>query len=287
LAAWTWRDSRDWPIVECPYGARPTPLRTLHQGGDLDYQQLSEDYLALLRDCLTGLIYDDPPLDWTGVGLRDFDRKSREIGMDWPARAHSMIGRARMLQLQRAVTFVIDRGIPGDFIETGAWRGGACILMRAVLKLRGVTDRKVWVADSFKGLPPPNAERYPVDRNDKLYTVPALAVSLEAVKANFARYGLLDEQVVFLEGWFRDTLPQAPIGRLAILRLDGDMYESTMDAFAALYDKVSPGGFVIVDDYGVYPSCKAATQDFRVSRRITDKIYDIDGSGVYWQRGVA
>jgi O-methyltransferase len=159
--------------------------------------------------------------------------------------------------------------------------------MRAVLKVRGVTDRRVWVADSFRGLPPPNPERYPVDRGDHLHTIRALAVSLDAVRDNFARYGMLDDQVVFLEGWFRDTLPTAPIERLAILRLDGDLYESTTDALSTLYDKVSVGGFVIVDDYGAYPSCRAATIDFRASRRVTERMYDIDGSGVFWQRGVA
>jgi hypothetical protein len=253
----------------------------------MSLEALRGAYLDLLRNCLTGLVYADPPLDWSGEGLRPFDRKVRENGMDWPARAHSMIGHKRMLQLQRAAEFVLDNDIAGDFIETGAWRGGACILMRAVLKLRGVIDRRVWVADSFRGLPPPNPESYPADRGDHLHTIRALAVSLDAVRDNFARYGMLDDQVVFLEGWFRDTLPAAPIERLAILRLDGDLYESTMDALCALYDKVSVGGFVIVDDYGAYPSCRAATIDFRASRRVTERMYDIDGSGVFWQRGVA
>ncbi len=246
-------------------------------------EELGDVYLELLRNCLTGLVYDDPPLEWSGIGLRPFDRRQREAGLDWPARAHSMIGAKRMLQLQRAAELVIDGGVPGDFIETGVWRGGACILMRAVLKVRGVTDRRVWVADSFRGLPPPRPDRYPVDRGDHLHTIRALAVSVDAVRSNFARYGMLDEQVVFLEGWFRDTLPSAPIDRLAILRLDGDMYESTMDALSALYHKVSPGGFVIVDDYGAYPRCRAAIEDFRSARGITAAMHDIDGSGVYWQ----
>jgi hypothetical protein len=249
--------------------------------------ELRDAYLGLLRDCLTGLVYDDPPLEWSGVGVRPFDRRARETGVDWPARAHSMIGAARMLQLQNAVEQVLDHRIAGDFIETGVWRGGACILMRAVLKVRGITDRRVWVADSFRGLPPPTPERYPVDRGDHLHTIRALAVSLDAVRGNFARYGMLDEQVVFLEGWFRDTLPSAPIEKLAILRLDGDMYESTMDALSALYDKVSEGGFVIVDDYGAYPRCRAAIEDFRAARNILERMRDIDGSGVFWRRGVA
>jgi hypothetical protein len=249
-------------------------------------ENLRSLYLDLMRDCLTGMIYDDPPQEWKGEGVRPFDRKARELGMDWPARAHSMIGQKRMLQLQRAAEFVLERGIPGDFIETGVWRGGACILLRAVLKVHGVTDRRVWLADSFAGLPQPDPDHYPADRGDTLHTYPALAVALETVRENFVRYGLLDDQVVFLKGWFRDTLPTAPIDRLAILRLDGDLYESTIQPLSTLYDKVSVGGFVIVDDYNLFPNCRAAIMDFRQSRGIADRMYDIDGSAVFWQRGV-
>lgn len=249
--------------------------------------ELRTRYLDLMRNCLIGMIYEDPPLEISVEGgLRPFDRVAREIGMDWPSRAHSMIGQRRMLQLQRAAEFVIERGVAGGFIETGVWRGGACIMLRAVLKAWGVTDRRVWVADSFAGVPRPNPERYPADRGQKLHGFPALAVPIETVRANFARYGLLDEQVMFLQGWFRDTLPIAPIEKLAILRLDGDLYESTMDAFSALYDRVSVGGFVIVGDFGVFPNCRAAVVDFRRERGISDRIYDIDGSGIFWQRGV-
>jgi len=250
-------------------------------------EELRARYLDLMRNCLIGTIYDDPSLEFkVDGGLRPFDRVAREIGKDWPSQAHSMIGHKRMLQLQRAAEWVIDRGVPGDFIETGVWRGGASIMLRAILKAWDVTDRRVWVADSFAGLPRPDPERYPADRDDILHSYPALAVSIEAVRANFARYDLLDEQVVFLKGWFRDTLPTAPIEKLAILRLDGDLYESTMDALSALYDKVSPGGFVIVDDYGAFPNCRAAVADFRGKRGIEDRIHDIDGTGVFWQRGV-
>lgn len=80
--------------------------------------------------------------------------------------------------------------------------------------------------------------------------------SLEEVQENFRRYNLLDDQVQFLKGWFCDTLPTAPIEKLAVLRLDGDLYESIMDGLNALYDKVSPGGFIIVDDYGDFEPCR-------------------------------
>jgi O-methyltransferase len=101
--------------------------------------------------------------------------------------------------------------------------------------------------------------------------------------ANFERYGLLDQQVRFLEGWFKDTLPNAPIARLAVLRLDGDMYEATMQALDALCAKVSPGGFVIIDDYHEVPACRQAVDDFRTAHGLDHEILEIDGSGVYWR----
>ena len=242
-------------------------------------------YLDLIRASLTGLLHEDPALaERVGGGQVPFDRGRRESGKDWPATALSMIGARRMLQLQRAVEYTLDQGVPGDFIETGVWRGGACILVRAILAARGVTDRRVWVADSFQGLPRPDAARYPKDAGNMLYAFDQLSVSADDVRANFARYRLLDDQVRFLEGWFRDTLPAAPIERLAVLRLDGDLYESTMEALEALYDKVSPGGIVIVDDYSVLECCRAAVNDFRQRRGIIETIYRVDGSGVHWQR---
>ena len=249
-------------------------------------------YLDLLADVLCNTIYRDPPID-TGLrvrlGLRrppGFDPAKRAGGVDWPSQAHTMIGRARLDNLRMAVTQVIEDGIPGHLIETGVWRGGACIYMRGILKAWGADDRIVYVADSFKGLPAPDAARYPDDATMDLHTHSALAISAEQVRENFSRYGLLDDQVVLVEGWFRDTLPHLPAQQLAVLRLDGDMYESTTDALDALYQRVSPGGFVIVDDYGIIPACRAAVTDFRERNGITDPIIPIDDSGVYWRRAL-
>lgn len=195
-----------------------------------------------------------------------------------------MIGLKRLDNIQYCIADILRRQVPGDLIETGVWRGGATIFMRAVLKVMGDTERRVWVADSFCGLPKPDTEHYPADRDDRLWTQEALAISLEEVKNNFRKYDLLDEQVQFLVGWFRDTLPKAPMTQLAILRLDGDMYESTMDGLQYLYPKLSPGGYVIVDDYETAASCKAAVSDYRARCHITEEIQHIDAAGVFWQR---
>ena len=196
--------------------------------------------------------------------------------------AHTMIGRTRIDNLHACLDRIAVDGVPGDLIETGVWRGGATIFMRAWLMAHGITDRTVWVADSFDGLPPPTL---PQDEGVDLSkrTNPFLAVPRTEVEALFARYDLLDGQVRFLQGWFRDTLPTAPIERLALLRLDGDLYESTMDALQALYHKVSPGGFVVVDDYYTNPTCAAAITDFRTARGITASTIDIDKDALYWR----
>lgn len=212
-----------------------------------------------------------------------FDAAAREIGRDWPADAETMVGLKRLANVRQCLESVLADGVPGDFVETGAWRGGTCIYARAILAAHGVTDRTVWVADSFEGLPAPDG-RFDADAGDQHHTKADLAVSADQVRDNFRRYELLDDQVRFLEGWFSDTLATAPIEQVAVLRLDGDMYASTMDAFDALYDKVPVGGYVIVDDYGAVPSCQQAVGDFRAARGITDEIHVIDWAGVYWRK---
>ncbi len=195
-----------------------------------------------------------------------------------------MIGMKRLDNIQFCVNDVIQKKIPGDLIETGVWRGGATIFMRAILKAHNISDRSVWVADSFEGLPMPNADEYPLDAGDKHHKFSELAISVEQVQLNFEKYGLLDQQVKFLKGWFRDTLPKAPIEKLAVLRLDGDMYESTMDALNALYPKLSIGGYLIIDDYGAVPGCKKAIHDYREKHQILDGIITIDWTGAFWKK---
>src|SRR5690349_5861811 len=184
-------------------------------------------YLDLMKQALTDSLYDN------------VDPQVREEGRDWPSRAYTMIGLKRLANLEHCITQVLDQAIPGDLMETGVWRGGATIFMRAVLKAYGVSDRLVWVADSFQGLPPSDAGRYPADAGYRLELCRELAVSLDEVKANFRKFNLLDEQVGFLKGWFRDTLADAPVEKLAVLRLDGDLYESTILALTHLYPKLS------------------------------------------------
>lgn len=239
-------------------------------------------YLDLVKRCLLNWVHADAEDALAHAGGRL--EQTRLEGRDWPVLAYTMVGLARLDNVQACAEAALREGVPGDFLEAGVWRGGVCILLRAVLHAHGVTDRVVWAADSFAGLPAPDPARYPHDAGLNLHQFSQLAVPLERVRYHFARYGLLDDRVRFLAGWFKDTLPAAPVERLALLRIDGDLYESTMDVLRACYPKVSPGGFVLVDDYGDIAACRHAVDDYRRAHGITDPIVPVDWTGVYWRK---
>ena len=242
-----------------------------------------ELYADLLVRNLVDGIYGEP---WEGPWRpgNKFDRGLHPHGLLGPIVAHTMVGVDRLDNLRRLMQLALAEKIPGDFIETGVWRGGCCILMRGILAVNEIRDRKVYVADSFAGVPPPRPDVYPADRDLHLDLSTELAVSLGVVKENFRRYGLLDEQVVFVEGLFSKTLPALDAGPFALVRLDGDLYESTYIALQCLYPKVSPGGFLIVDDYGVINACRQAVDDYRTEHNIVAPINWIDRTGVWWRR---
>jgi hypothetical protein len=195
-----------------------------------------------------------------------------------------MIGVKRLFNFRNLIENVIGLQVPGDIVETGVWRGGACILARAVLKAYHVTDRKVVLCDSFSGLPAPNAFAYPADAASTFHEYSELAVPLDQVKENFRRFSLLDDQVVFVEGLFRDTMPRMNLDSISVLRLDGDMYESTIDPLRFLYDRIPVGGWVIIDDYEVVPACKEAVHAFFAERSLDPVLIPIDGVGRYFRK---
>jgi hypothetical protein len=243
-------------------------------------------YLDLLKRALTDTIFASEP---------DIEKRSRFIN-DFIAhyikgRAVSMVPLVRMDNVRRCAVDVIEKGVPGDFIETGVWRGGLTIFLRGILAAYGDRARRVWVADSFEGLPPPDPEKTPLEAKAHVGQVMTdtykhFAVGIEEVQENFKRFGLLDDQVVFLKGWFKDTLPTAPIERLALARLDGDYYQSTIDALTSLYPKLSPGGYLIVDDYGedTWTNCRRAVDEYRQASGILQPLIRVDAKCYFWQK---
>jgi O-methyltransferase len=211
------------------------------------------------------------------------ERRERRLnGIDWPLmQAQTMVGMARLDNLQKLLEDIVEKGVKGDVIETGVWRGGASIFMRAVLKANDITDKMVWLCDSFEGLPKPEPDKYPADIGDAHYTYDFLSVSQETVAANFKKYDLLDDKVRFVKGYFEHTLSDVAADKFCLLRLDGDMYSSTLVALEALYPKLMSGGYIIIDDYALEP-CAKAVNDYRESNNIIATIVQVDSSSIYW-----
>ncbi|MBB5830125.1 TylF/MycF/NovP-related O-methyltransferase [Micromonospora carbonacea] len=259
-------------------------------------------YLDLLKRCVTNVIYQDPPISPPWAPQVPFGLDARVEGLDCPSQAHTMVGFARLDNLRELTERVLRDGVPGDFLEAGVGRGGAMIFLRGVLRAHGVTDRRVWLADSFQGFPEPPAEaRYQLKdvypelaagadhgRRQAAEAMKALFLrggSEDDVRENFRRYGLLDDQVQLLPGWLAETLPTAPVRRLAILRVDNDLYDSTHATLEHLYPRVSPGGYVIVDDYHFLDECRQAVHDYlKASGTPEPDLFTIDRCGVYWRK---
>lgn len=249
---------------------------------------LSERYLEQLKGSLMNTLNRPVPDNLINPMSMEEQLQPAWFEHFWFGDALTMCSRKRLDNIQFCVEQCLADQVPGDLIECGVWRGGSVILMRGILAAHQITDRSVWVADSFQGLPTPPANSV----DEAMYNFAQVVelerfrVDLTTVQANFARYGLLDAQVKFLPGWFRDTLPSAPLEQLAILRVDGDYYDSTLDTLNALYPKLAVGGYLIIDDWGLERICgeKEAILEYRQTHGITDAILPIDWHSAYWRK---
>ena len=269
----------------------------------------ADRYIDLLKKALTFSLWPEPPRlvvgrrGWRRSALRVLYRvlgrwnlvlartvevsvNDRLEGRNFPVLGHTMVGIRRLDHLQACIETVIREDVPGDLIEAGVWRGGCAIFMRAVLQVNRGEGRNVWLADSFEGHPPPRPDQYPADRGTGFERWEFQAVSLEEVLHNFESYGLLDPSVRNLKGRFNETLTSAPFTKLALIRLDAVSYGSTIEALRLLYPKLSPGGFVVVDDYGASPQCRAAVDDFRREQDLHEQLQVGDWTSVCWRRGI-
>ena len=320
---------------------RPTPPESYPASGVFPPDSVGgavQLYLDLVRRTVANLIYEDRPAwlitpEKTFTIVDSFDLEARVLGRDQPTQAFSMVGWKRLEQLQQSIEQVLLDKVPGDLIELGVARGGAAVLMRAVLKAHDCRDRRVFACDTYEYIPPakstansfwmptvarvlaavPGARwrRYLTksifqnyqksfppteDPSDDLVQITLFhlrhpetemqlrGTGVEHVQSHFARFGLWDDQVVLLKGFFADTVPLAPIEKLAVLRLDGDTYESTRDALNVAYAKLSPGGYCIIDDYWSFTECQRAVDEYRTAHGIDEAIVTIDKDGVYWRK---
>lgn len=213
--------------------------------------------------------------------------KSREVGqflnkkIENSGFSHTMMGRKRLNNLHYCLDYLRLSDVKGDFIECGVWRGGGCIFMSGYVETYNMHDRHIYVADSFEGLPKPSLEHdQHLDLSKEKY--PQLAISLEMVKQNFINYDLLTNNIIFVKGWFKNTLKGLNTDQIALLRLDGDLFESTMDILLALYDRVVEGGIIIVDDFALKPCRKAIEEFFYQRNEIFPRYEEVDWTGIWW-----
>jgi predicted O-methyltransferase YrrM len=220
-----------------------------------------ERFLSQLRD----LILDA----WDSVSVQEFSQLYRNV------RPFTMCGNARLRGLHRAVHYVVAKNIPGDLVECGTAQGGSASLMGLTLKRLGA-HRTLWVLDTFEGLPAPTAED-PDWEIAKLYTGSCRA-SVAEVSALFERLGILSE-CQLVKGRFQETLPAFGSQNIAVLHIDGDWYDSVRVCLEELYDQVSPGGVIQIDDYGHWKGARKAVDEFMMKRSITVCLQHLDYTG--------
>lgn len=229
---------------------------------------MSKAYLDLIEKVILDQVYESQPTP-------------EDIT---PLRAYSMVSEKRLRTTRACCEEAVTRSILGAFVECGVWRGGSIMMMAAVHKEYNADDfkREIYVCDSFEGLPRPSL---PQDHGLNLFVFKELQVSENEVRKGFELLGLLDDNIHFVKGWFKDTLPKLKetIGPIAVLRSDGDLYESTRNVLDNLYPLLQPGGYYIEDDYYNIYAVRQAIDDYRAEHGITHAIQRIDNSGCFWR----
>ncbi|HVI07959.1 MAG TPA: TylF/MycF/NovP-related O-methyltransferase [Candidatus Binatia bacterium] len=206
---------------------------------------------------------------WDRISPSEFASLHRQV------RRHTMCSNARLRGLHRAIRYVVSREIPGDVVECGCARGGSAALMGLTLQ-RLHARRKLWLFDTFEGLPAPTAHDPDFEVAD-LFTGTCIG-TLEEVRDMFRRLGIANN-VEFVKGLFQQTLPAAPIARIAVLHIDGDWYDSVKACLDTLYDKVVPGGVIQLDDFGYWQGARKAVEEFFLERSIQAPLKRLDYSG--------
>ncbi|MBV9573303.1 MAG: class I SAM-dependent methyltransferase [Acidobacteriales bacterium] len=221
-----------------------------------------------IADCAQRLAMEG----WDLISPSEFSSLYRQI------RNYTMCSNARLRGLYRGVRYAVHRDIPGDVVECGCARGGSAALMGLTIR-QLKSKRKLWLFDSFEGLPAPTIKDPDFELAD-LFTGTCIG-TLEEVRRLFHRLNLADD-AEFVKGLFRDTLPHAPLSKIAVLHIDGDWYESVKVCLESLYDKVVPNGYIQLDDYGYWKGARRAVDEFFAERGIEVNLRTLDYSGRFF-----
>jgi len=199
---------------------------------------------------------------------------------------YTMVSNKNLITLYRLVQRADKLGLPGDIVECGVWNGGSAAVMGLARAQHTLSEknRLVWLFDSFQGLPAPTEKDGKLER--KHYFEGWCRGDVNRVKRIFAKLGVPSDLIKIVPGWFENTLRTAPVDRVAILHIDADWYESVKLVLDVFYDKVVPGGFVILNDYGAWPGCNQALADFFTEHGINDIVMSQvePSTGAYFQK---
>jgi len=241
--------------------------------------RLRNAYIGLMKNTVTGSLFDEMGACVMGSGggcdkQQPYVHAKRLKGGDWPYVGHTMVGHMRIDNIRMALEDVINNNVPGDFLEMGVWRGGACAYARAVLNVYEQRDRSVHLFDAFESIAGYGG-------SSKF-----LANTEAQVKHNLDKYEL-SEGTYFHKGLFKDTVPsfaKAFTGQIAVLRIDGNYYDSYQDAMYYLYDKVPVGGYVIFDDIMSHSAVRRFWEDFKRDQGVPEDITPIDDHSAYFKK---
>ena len=224
--------------------------------------------------------------------LKRDSRNVKRIKTIYSIRPYTMVGRTGLLATYDVASEIEKSNIGGCFVECGVARGGCSALM-AIVANENKSGRKMWVFDSFEGLPEPTNEdkheepikHKPKDKSASLVSPGyCLGTYEEVEKLLFSKLHLSKNNVLIVKGWFQDTLPEYKdkIGAIAVLRIDADWYKSTKCCLENLYNNVIAGGCIIIDDYTSVIGCKKATDEFLKNKKLNVKLSFDDRGGCYF-----
>lgn len=238
---------------------------------------LREAYLDLIKWSITNYPYlGGDALFENFRCVVHYDLEQARWKIDPLARPFTLLTKGMLDLIEQCVLEVEARRVPGNLLEAGVWRGGAIILMRALIGAYDIEERRVIAADSFAGIPlNTRAINDPVDQWKDRW-----AASVEEVGGNLERFGMLDDKVRFLVGNFGETLKYLANERFALIRLDSDSYDSVETSLDYLYPLLSKGGITIIDDWHL-PGCRMAVTDYRARHRIEGEIKEVHGNA-FW-----
>ena len=223
------------------------------------------------------------------------DMEADFLGLYEKAAPFTMTSVERMYALHTAVRHVVDRDIPGDFVECGVWRGGSAMMIAMTLAQMGATSRRLYLFDTFAGMTrPEDVDRRGKDGSETVSRWEQFRredhnewayAPLDEVKSNMATTGLNPESIRYVEGAVEDTLPAEAPDAIALLRLDTDWYRSTRHELTHLYPRLAPGGVLIIDDYGSFEGAKKAVDEYFAAACGGPFLHRIDTAGRLAVRG--